>query len=247
MHKLLHSSRNNIVKEAAWTISNITAGNPHQIAAVIEEGLFEDVCEVLKGGEYRSQKEAAWVITNVTSSGTEAQISYLIGTVGILKPFCDLMTSQDPRCVLVILSGIKNLLVMADKKGFLENFLTVNHSSIYHSWSNSNGIFRFVLVPFQLFEQIGGTEKLERLQEHENEEVYKQVYTLLETYFAEVSSYHFRLNFQIERPIFSRIESKYHFFVGLQSNEAENLAPKADGEALEFSTNNAATNGGFKF
>lgn len=128
MHKLLQSSRNNIVKEAAWTISNITAGNPAQIGAVIEEGLFDDICEVLKGGEYRSQKEAAWVITNVTSSGTDTQISYLIETVGILKPFCDLMTSQDPRCVLVILSGLKNLIAMADKRGFLENFLIVSIS-----------------------------------------------------------------------------------------------------------------------
>lgn len=126
MHKLLQSSRNNIVKEAAWTISNITAGNPTQIQAVIDEGLFEDICVVLKGGEYRSQKEAAWVITNVTSSGTEQQISYLIGTAGVLKPFCDLLTSQDPRCVLVILSGLKNLFALADKKGFLENFSMVS-------------------------------------------------------------------------------------------------------------------------
>lgn len=48
-------------------------------------------------------------------------------------------------------------------------------------------IFLFIFVLFQLFEQIGGIEKLERLQEHENEEVYKQVYSMLETYFADVS------------------------------------------------------------
>lgn len=125
MRKLLKSARNNIVKEAAWTISNITAGNPEQIQAVIDAKLFEDICQVLKGGEYRSQKEAAWVVTNVTSSGTEQQISYLLGTVGVLKPFCDLMTSQDPRCILVILSGLKNLFTLADKRGYLENFLTV--------------------------------------------------------------------------------------------------------------------------
>lgn len=126
MHRLLHSSRNNIVKEAAWTISNITAGNAQQIEAVIEAKLFEDICQVLKGGEYRSQKEAAWVITNVTSSGTEQQISHLIGTVGVLQPFCDLMTSQDPRCILVILSGLKNLFAMADKRGYLESFSLVS-------------------------------------------------------------------------------------------------------------------------
>lgn len=126
MRKLLHSARNNIVKEAAWTISNITAGNPAQIQNVIDAGLFEDIVEVLQGGEFRSQKEAAWVITNVTSSGTEQQISYLIGTVGVLKPFCDLLDSNDARCVLVVLSGLKNLFALADKRGYLEQFSIVS-------------------------------------------------------------------------------------------------------------------------
>lgn len=126
MHKLLHSSRNNIVKEAAWTISNITAGNAQQIQYVIDEKLFEDIVEVLQGGEFRSQKEAAWVVTNVTSSGTEQQIFYLMETVGILKPFCDLMASNDPRCILVVLSGLKNLFQLADKRGFLERFNIVS-------------------------------------------------------------------------------------------------------------------------
>lgn len=126
MRKLLKSTRNNIVKEAAWTISNITAGNAAQIQKVIDEGLFEDVIEVLQGGEFRSQKEAAWVITNVTSSGTDQQIYYLIDTLGVLKPFCELMGSNDARCILVILSGLKNLFSLADKRGFLEKFLNVS-------------------------------------------------------------------------------------------------------------------------
>lgn len=136
MRKLLHSSRNNIVKEAAWTISNITAGNPGQIQRVIEEGLFVDICEVLQVGEFRSQKEAAWVITNVTSSGTEAQIMYLIETVGVLKPFCDLLDSEDGRCIFVILSGLNNLFTLADKRGFLEKFKLVSNEITF----NFNGI-----------------------------------------------------------------------------------------------------------
>lgn len=129
MRKLLRSSRNNIVKEAAWTISNITAGNPAQINHVIEEGLFDDIREVLQGGEFRSQKEAAWVITNVTSSGTDEQVFYLLDKVGILKPFCELMASRDARCVLVILNGLKNLLATTERKGLLEKFLEVSHFS----------------------------------------------------------------------------------------------------------------------
>ena len=36
--ELLAHSKNNIVKEAAWTVSNITAGNQKQIQAVIDAG-----------------------------------------------------------------------------------------------------------------------------------------------------------------------------------------------------------------
>lgn len=132
MRKLLKSSRNNIVKEAAWTISNITAGNSAQIQLVIEAGLFEDICEVLQHGEFRSQKEASWVITNVTSSGTPQQVFFLIEKVGILKPFCDLLESKDARCVLVVLSGLKNLFQMADKMGVLDKFSTVNDQNSNH-------------------------------------------------------------------------------------------------------------------
>lgn len=172
MRKLLHSSRNNIVKEAAWTISNITAGNAAQIQTVIDEGLFSDICEVLKGGEFRSQKEAAWVVTNVISSGSDNQIFYLIEHLDILKPYCDLMESKDARCVLVILSGLKNLFALADKRGILEKF------SI-------------------LFEEIGALDMLEQLQEHENSEVYQQVSALIGAYFNDVSF--LRLQYWISR------------------------------------------------
>lgn len=45
--KLLKHQKSNIVKEAAWTISNITAGNVDQIQAVIENGLIPPIAEVL--------------------------------------------------------------------------------------------------------------------------------------------------------------------------------------------------------
>lgn len=126
MNKLLKNQKNNIVKEAAWTISNITAGNTAQIQHVIDAGIFENINYVLQNGEFRSQKEAAWVITNATSSGSPQQIFYLIEQVGILKPFCELLDSQDARCVLVVLSGLKNLFQLSDKMGVLEKFSLVS-------------------------------------------------------------------------------------------------------------------------
>lgn len=125
MRKLLHSSQNNIVKSTARAIGNITADNPTQIQNVIDEGLFSDIVHVLQSGEFQSQKEAAWIITNVTLIGSEQQIMYLIETAGVLKPFFDLLSSKDANCILSILSGLKNLFTLADKKEFLEQFLMV--------------------------------------------------------------------------------------------------------------------------
>ena len=44
---LLRHNRNNIQKEACWTISNITAGNTAQIQCVVEAGLLEPMVQIL--------------------------------------------------------------------------------------------------------------------------------------------------------------------------------------------------------
>lgn len=163
MNKLLSNPRNSIVKEAAWTISNITAGSPAQIQAVIEAGIFESVAKVLEMGDFRSQKEAAWVITNTTSSGTPEQIVYLLERVGVLPPFCNLLDSKDARTVIVVLTGLKNLFQLAEKLGGTDSLA-------------------------RAIEECGALDKLEALQSHENDEVYKQAYQLIDAYFQEAVS-----------------------------------------------------------
>ena len=46
--QLLHHPKQNIVKEAAWTISNIAAGNKDQIQALIDNGIIPPLLAVLK-------------------------------------------------------------------------------------------------------------------------------------------------------------------------------------------------------
>lgn len=45
---LLKHDRQNIVKEAAWTVSNITAGNVDQIEKVISAGIIQPLLHVLE-------------------------------------------------------------------------------------------------------------------------------------------------------------------------------------------------------
>lgn len=46
---LLRHQKINIQKEAAWTVSNITAGNADQIQAVIDAELMPLIVDILKG------------------------------------------------------------------------------------------------------------------------------------------------------------------------------------------------------
>lgn len=126
MRKLLHNSRPKIVEYAAWTISNIVAGNTNQIQKVVDESLLNDIVHLLKSGEIRSQKVATWVIASVTSKGSDEQIIYLINEINVFEPLCDLLSSEDTRLIVVILSILKNLFAFADKKGCLDQSCMVN-------------------------------------------------------------------------------------------------------------------------
>lgn len=158
--RLLTYAKPSIVKEAAWTISNITAGNATQVQHVLDTDIFSLLANVLASGDFKSQKEAAWAITNATTSGTAEQVAMMVDRFGVLQPFLSLLEAKDARTVKVVLSGLTNLFQLAEKLGNAENFAV-------------------------MIETYGSLERLESLQHHENEEIYKMAYQLVDTYFLE--------------------------------------------------------------
>ncbi|PSN37483.1 Importin subunit alpha-1 [Blattella germanica] len=181
LKELLKHPRVNIMKEAAWTLSNITAGNVEQIQEVIDNGLMEPLLHVLLSGDFKSQKEAAWAVTNFTSGGSVQQLAVLV-QMGFLKPFCDLMDSRDWKAVTVA----------AEKMGEVE---------------------RLALM----IEECNGLDKLEQLQNHENETVYQKALNLIDKYFSEAEA------------------------------EDSSLAPGESNGQLDFSNTNSVPDGGFSF
>lgn len=159
---LLSNSRESIRKEACWTISNITAGNRAQIQAVIDSNIIPMLVEILSKAEFKTRKEAAWAITNATSGGTAEQIKYLVSQ-GVIKPLCDLLTVMDSKIVQVALSG-------------LENILRIGKQDAYQM----DGVNQFAVM----VEEAYGLDKIEFLQSHDNEEIYRKAFEIIEYYFS---------------------------------------------------------------
>lgn len=159
LSKLLQNPKQNIVKEAAWTVSNITAGNQKQIQEVLDTDIFHHIRDILERGDFKSQKEAAWAVTNTTTSGSPQQVVLLIEKFNIMKPYLDLLEAKDSRTIKVVLTGICNLFSLAEKLGGVENLCL-------------------------MVEELGGLDKLEVLQNHENEEIYKKAFSIIDAYYG---------------------------------------------------------------
>lgn len=154
---LLTHQKEKICKEAVWFLSNITAGNQTQVQAVIDAGLLPHIIRNLTKGEFQTQKEAAWAISNLTISGTREQVARLIQE-GVISPFCNLLSCKDTQVVQVVLDGINNMLKLAGTQ---------------------------VETLANMIEECSGLDKIESLQNHENVEIYKLAYDIIEQYFSE--------------------------------------------------------------
>jgi len=187
--QLLTHKKEKINKEAVWFLSNITAGNQQQVQAVIDADLVPLIIYHLSSGDWQTEKEAAWAISNMTISGNKSQVAYLVQK-GVIPPFCDLLTRHDVQVIHVVLEGINNVLKMAANQ--VDKICT-------------------------LIEECGGLDKIETLQNHENEEIYKLAYDIIDQYFFD------------------------------DVDEDPNLAPTTSGEGFQFDPSASGPQEGFKF
>jgi hypothetical protein len=149
-----------IRKEAMWMLSNITAGNPRQIAQVMEKGLIPKAMEQLQGGDWDVKKEATWVLANAIVGGTPDQVGYLVQQ-GSIQALCSILDVNDSQVVETVLDALEGILKVG-KNSPDERTLTYFTT---------------------LVEQCDGLTKLELLQDDANENIYHRAVRILSSYF----------------------------------------------------------------
>ena len=167
LHPLLSSPKEAIRKEACWTISNITAGSPPQIQAVIDANIIPPLINILSNADFKTRKEACWAISNATSGGLQepTQIRYLVNQ-GCIKPLCDLLTMRDNKIVQIVLKGLDNILKVGETGKATAGSGAANQFAIY-------------------VKEAGGVITIRNLQSHDNGDIHKKAYNIMEKYFAD--------------------------------------------------------------
>jgi len=162
--KMLQATRKTIKKEAAWCLSNIAASSIAHCQLIVDANVFPQVVKLTNEADFEVKKECVWVISNATTWKNIDQIRYLVA-LGVIPSLMALLGNSDPKFVVVILEAFENILLAGE-----------------NSVKQFNGQMG---NPFcSVIEDADGIDKIEELQDHENEKVYEKANFILEKFFG---------------------------------------------------------------
>ena len=76
---MLEHSKRNVRKEACWALSNVAAGTPPQVEALVaQKNMLSKVMDMIENDDFEVRREAAWVMSNISTGGTTANINSII-------------------------------------------------------------------------------------------------------------------------------------------------------------------------
>ncbi len=139
-------------------------------------------------------------------SGKLEQVAYVLEQ-GVLQPFCDLLSIEDPQIMVVVLDGISNILKMA-----------------------SNNYDDLASITAQI-EECNGLDLIEHLQSHRNEEIYRLAFDIIDKYFSEEVTFYFCCN-----NILNFLSYRLIFFLFKDNEQATNISENQNTYTFDVQT-----------
>ncbi|KAK4299200.1 hypothetical protein Pmani_028518 [Petrolisthes manimaculis] len=143
-------------RDAAWALSNITAGTKQQIQAVIDEDILPLLVKAVGHRSLELQREASWALGNLTSNGNGEQIEHLIEAGGV-EALARVLPVTEISTVTAALASLNQI--------------------FKHPELGGNAIDRF--------EEVGGVEHVEMLQHHNNPSLSDKAKDIITNYFTQ--------------------------------------------------------------
>lgn len=146
----------NIRKGAISAVSSLCAGSEY-IGVLISRGVVARLVQLVLFQEPPIQKEALWALTNILMNGSFEQIDFLV-TQNVITILHYFLGSEDSKLLSVALLGVKHLLQAGATIDLDDN-------------------------PYLgIMEKVGLIDYIEKLQTHDNGDIYNEALFILETY-----------------------------------------------------------------
>ncbi|KAH8336153.1 hypothetical protein KR074_004233, partial [Drosophila pseudoananassae] len=159
LRKMLKHQKLMVIKRTACIFTQLSYKQNH-IQAMLDAKIYTQLEKILSQGDFRIQREVALCICNTLTFGTPHQIIATVDGNGIFLPLIKQLDTHDTKTLIYVLTAIDKMFILADN-------LKETSSFSYK------------------FEELGGLDKLERLQKHYNESIYEISLRLIVTYYTD--------------------------------------------------------------
>ena len=155
--EVMQHSFESVKKSMCWALSNVAAGTPEQVMALVQHDprILPQVHKYLVEGVYEVRIESAWVFKNLIIAAPAPVACQVVDELNLVPALCNFLATGAANAQL--LEGIMQA---------LERLLQVNTA-------------RYAV----LIEESDGLEAMEKLQQHSDRAVYEAASGVLERYF----------------------------------------------------------------
>ena len=110
--KLLKATNVTVRKEAAWALSNITAGSVPQINSIFQAGIMNCLLDLASQDTFDVRRECIWAISNASSGASLEQAKQLVEMGGVAA-LCSILGTNEARTLAITIEGLENFLKKA--------------------------------------------------------------------------------------------------------------------------------------